>query len=61
LLAPLAAVVLGGLLSSTLLNLVVIPAGYSLLLGSGRHTVPNPEENIPCPTQQPNSHSSAPA
>jgi Cu/Ag efflux pump CusA len=30
LLAPLATVVLGGLLSSTILNLVVVPAGYSL-------------------------------
>jgi CzcA family heavy metal efflux pump len=36
LLAPLAAVVLGGLLSSTVLNLLVIPAGYSLLRGSRR-------------------------
>jgi HME family heavy-metal exporter len=31
LLAPLAIVVLGGLLSSTLLNLFVVPVGYSLL------------------------------
>ncbi len=31
LLAPLALVVLGGLLSSTLLNLIVVPAGYALL------------------------------
>jgi Cu/Ag efflux pump CusA len=31
LLAPLATVVLGGLLSSTILNLVVVPAGYSLI------------------------------
>lgn len=31
LLAPLAVVVLGGLISSTFLNLVVVPAGYSLL------------------------------
>ncbi len=31
LLAPLAIVVLGGLVTSTLLNLVVVPAGYYLL------------------------------
>ncbi|MBM4107842.1 MAG: efflux RND transporter permease subunit [Phycisphaerae bacterium] len=31
LLAPLAVVVLGGLLSSTFLNLIVVPAGYSLI------------------------------
>lgn len=33
LLAPLAIVVLGGLVSSTFLNLVVVPAGYSLVFG----------------------------
>jgi CzcA family heavy metal efflux pump len=33
LLAPLAIVVLGGLLSSTLLNLFVVPAGYALAFG----------------------------
>ncbi|MHC5004891.1 MAG: efflux RND transporter permease subunit, partial [Planctomycetota bacterium] len=33
LLAPLAIVTLGGLLSSTLLNLIVVPAGYSLVFG----------------------------
>lgn len=33
LLAPLAFVVLGGLVSSTFLNLVIVPAGYSLLFG----------------------------
>jgi Cu/Ag efflux pump CusA len=31
LLAPLAIVVLGGLVSSTVLNLVVVPAGYALI------------------------------
>ncbi|MBL8842135.1 MAG: efflux RND transporter permease subunit [Planctomycetes bacterium] len=36
LLAPLAIVVLGGLLSSTLLNLFVVPAGYSLAFRKGR-------------------------
>lgn len=35
LLAPLALVVLGGLVSSTFLNLVVIPAGYAVLIGGG--------------------------
>jgi Cu/Ag efflux pump CusA len=34
LLAPLAIVVLGGLISSTLLNLFVIPAGYALVFGA---------------------------
>ncbi|HRQ72372.1 MAG TPA: efflux RND transporter permease subunit [Phycisphaerales bacterium] len=43
LLAPLAVVVLGGLLSSTFLNLIVVPAGYSLVMranprGIGPHT-----------------------
>jgi CzcA family heavy metal efflux pump len=33
LLAPLAVVVLGGLLSSTFLNLIVVPAGYALVQG----------------------------
>jgi len=33
LLAPLAVVVLGGLITSTLLNLIVVPAGYSLVFG----------------------------
>jgi Cu/Ag efflux pump CusA len=33
LLAPLAIVTLGGLLTSTLLNLFIVPAGYSLVFG----------------------------
>ncbi len=33
LLAPLAIVVLGGLMTSTFLNLIVVPAGYSLVFG----------------------------
>jgi len=33
LLAPLAIVVLGGLVTSTLLNLIVVPAGYRLIMG----------------------------
>jgi HME family heavy-metal exporter len=36
LLAPLAIVVLGGLVSSTVLNLFVVPAGYSLMFRLGR-------------------------
>ena len=36
LLAPLAVVVLGGLVTSTLLNLVVVPAGYSLIFGCSK-------------------------
>ncbi|MCA8938843.1 MAG: efflux RND transporter permease subunit, partial [Planctomycetes bacterium] len=38
LLAPLAIVVLGGLTSSTLLNLVVVPAGFMLVFGRGGAT-----------------------
>jgi Cu/Ag efflux pump CusA len=36
LLAPLAVVVLGGLVTSTVLNLFVVPAGYSLIFGGRR-------------------------
>lgn len=39
LLAPLAIVVLGGLITSTFLNLVIVPAGYSLVFGLN---VPSP-------------------
>ena len=42
LLAPLAVVVLGGLVTSTFLNLVVVPAGYSLMF-SGRRVVTTAE------------------
>ena len=38
LLAPLAVVVLGGLVTSTLLNLIVVPAGFSLIFGTKRQT-----------------------
>ncbi|TVQ50952.1 MAG: efflux RND transporter permease subunit [Phycisphaerales bacterium] len=41
LLAPLSAVILGGLLTSTFLNLIVVPAGYAAL--HREHTVPAPE------------------
>ena len=37
LLAPLAIVTLGGLLTSTILNLIVVPAGYSLVFGGEKH------------------------
>ncbi|MFI4882255.1 MAG: efflux RND transporter permease subunit, partial [Phycisphaerales bacterium JB064] len=42
LLAPLAIVTLGGLLSSTFLNLIVVPAGYSLVFG---HKLPSREKS----------------
>jgi CzcA family heavy metal efflux pump len=42
LLAPLAVVVLGGLVTSTFLNLVVVPAGYSLIFGGKRRASPHP-------------------
>jgi Cu/Ag efflux pump CusA len=38
LLAPLAIVVLGGLVTSTFLNLVIVPAGYSLIFGGERQS-----------------------
>ena len=38
LLAPLAIVVLGGLISSTFLNLIVVPAGYALVFGARRES-----------------------
>jgi len=37
-LAPMAIVVLGGLVNSTLLNLLVVPAGYALFFGAPRGT-----------------------
>jgi Cu/Ag efflux pump CusA len=40
LLAPLAIVVLGGLITSTFLNLIVVPAGYALIFRAHRNTVP---------------------
>ena len=43
-LAPLSIVVLGGLLSSTFLNLVVVPAGFFLLF-HGR-PLPNPDHDL---------------
>jgi HME family heavy-metal exporter len=51
LLAPLAVVVLGGLISSTLLNLFIVPAGYSLLSGRAyrRASEPSAEEIVVSP------------
>jgi Cu/Ag efflux pump CusA len=48
LLAPLAVVVLGGLVTSTLLNLFVVPAGYLLFVRGVAAPAPNtrPEELI---------------
>ncbi|MDG2477337.1 MAG: efflux RND transporter permease subunit [Phycisphaerales bacterium] len=43
LLAPLAIVTLGGLLTSTVLNLIVVPAGYSLVFG---RSTPSPSPSI---------------
>ena len=40
LLAPLAVVVLGGLFSSTMLNLLVVPAGYALIFRAHRPAAP---------------------
>jgi HME family heavy-metal exporter len=45
LLAPLAVVVLGGLVTSTFLNLVVVPAGYLLIFGSQRHAAADAERS----------------
>ncbi|MCH2142067.1 MAG: efflux RND transporter permease subunit [Phycisphaerales bacterium] len=39
-LAPLSVVILGGLLSSTFLNLIVVPAGYALIHRGQDHVVP---------------------
>ena len=46
LLAPLAVVVLGGLVTSTFLNLVVVPAGYSLIFGGTRRTARNSAKSV---------------
>jgi Cu/Ag efflux pump CusA len=47
LLAPLAIVVLGGLISSTVLNLVVVPAGYTLLAERGARPVAIDVPSVP--------------
>jgi Cu/Ag efflux pump CusA len=51
LLAPLAVVVLGGLVTSTFLNLIVVPAGYALVFGI--KTRPPTERIEPCPVSSP--------
>ena len=51
LLAPLAIVVLGGLFTSTLLNLLVVPAGYALIFGAARGRaadIPEPASDRQC-------------
>ena len=45
LLAPLAIVTLGGLVTSTILNLIVVPAGYSLIFSGSSHNH-NRDEHI---------------
>ena len=45
LLAPLAVVVLGGLLTSTFLNLIVVPAGYALVQGVRTPSAGTPESS----------------
>jgi len=49
-LAPLSVVILGGLLTSTFLNLVVVPAGYSIL--GARVVRPVDETSLDAPEQQ---------
>ncbi|MBN8644532.1 MAG: efflux RND transporter permease subunit [Planctomycetes bacterium] len=51
LLAPLAVVVLGGLLTSTFLNLIVVPAGYALVHGVGTGP-PTPQPRGPKPRRR---------
>ncbi|MEZ0263863.1 MAG: efflux RND transporter permease subunit [Phycisphaerae bacterium] len=53
LLAPLAIVVLGGLVTSTLLNLIVVPAGYAMVFRLKQHEAqarrPGPSDQPPRP------------
>jgi HME family heavy-metal exporter len=49
LLAPLAVVVLGGLVTSTLLNLVVVPAGYMLAFGREKEPAKAPSHQTDSP------------
>jgi Cu/Ag efflux pump CusA len=53
LLAPLAVVVLGGLVTSTLLNLVVVPAGYMLAFGWERKRGTAPSDETAAPVVSP--------
>jgi Cu/Ag efflux pump CusA len=46
-LAPLSVVILGGLLSSTFLNLVVVPAGYAAIHGVRAPTTTHPQGEAP--------------
>jgi CzcA family heavy metal efflux pump len=43
-LAPLSVVILGGLLSSTFLNLIVVPAGYAIIKHAEQSSNPKPKE-----------------
>jgi Cu/Ag efflux pump CusA len=45
LLAPLAIVVLGGLVSSTLLNMLVVPAGYLLFCKTNKTSNDDPDRD----------------
>ncbi|MCP4591088.1 MAG: efflux RND transporter permease subunit [bacterium] len=49
-LAPMAVVVLGGLASSTLLNLLVVPAGYALVFRAPQPPSPDSVQRTPEPT-----------
>ena len=46
-LSPLSVVILGGLLTSTLLNLVLVPAGYAAV-----YAVREPAESVHAPTKK---------
>ncbi|NUQ34017.1 MAG: efflux RND transporter permease subunit [Planctomycetaceae bacterium] len=51
LLAPLAVVVLGGLVTSTFLNLIVVPAGYWMLFAGKDSTTTPPEQGVSADSQ----------
>ncbi|MCI0631524.1 MAG: efflux RND transporter permease subunit [Phycisphaerales bacterium] len=51
-LAPLSVVILGGLLTSTFLNLVVVPAGYALLFRHQLNVVPSALKNDRIPISE---------
>ncbi|HYC78295.1 MAG TPA: efflux RND transporter permease subunit [Planctomycetota bacterium] len=59
LLAPLSAVVLGGLVTSTLLNLFVVPAGYAWIRGVPRN-LSGPAASTPSTEGSPPSRSTSP-
>jgi CzcA family heavy metal efflux pump len=53
LLAPLAIVVLGGLITSTFLNLIVVPAGYALIFRAKSSTLPASNQSRSAPIAEP--------